>query len=203
MDPEGARKSLGSTKCASSLKRQKGECPLVGPRTPNQNHTKTVTYLVERDKEIQEVRELNMAVALPGFGGGKLPGRKKAEDGKQGNDEEDEVRRVEEEVIHALLPANLVDSTTRCVLAGAVEEMGDVKDAQVASKTGARSTRESKLGLLADGERVWGEREMRPWEEVTNDEEKIVDKPHPRRYGPAMEGAGRRRAGGSFGEVQG
>ena len=86
MDPEGARKSLGPTRCASSLKRQKEECPLVGPRTPrtpNQNHTKTVAYLMEKDKETQEVRVLNMPEASPGFGGGKLPEIKQ----KMGNKE--------------------------------------------------------------------------------------------------------------------
>ena len=58
---------------------------------------------------IQEVRELNMPEALPGFGGGKLPGRSKAGSGEEGNDEETEVRWVEKEVTTAVLITNLVD----------------------------------------------------------------------------------------------
>ena len=53
-----------------------------------------------------------MPKALPGFIACKLPGRSDAE-GKQGeNDEEDEVRRVEKEMMNAVLTANLVDSST-------------------------------------------------------------------------------------------
>ena len=44
-----------------------------------------------------------MPKALPGFSGGKLPGRSKAESGKDGNDEEDGVRWVEKEVTNAVL----------------------------------------------------------------------------------------------------
>ena len=44
---------------------------------------KAVTFLVERDKEFQELRELKMPEALPGFSGGKLLGRRKAEGGKE------------------------------------------------------------------------------------------------------------------------
>ena len=36
---------------------------------------KAVSLQVEREKEIQEVRELNMPTALPGFSGGRMRGR--------------------------------------------------------------------------------------------------------------------------------
>ena len=38
------------------------------------------TFLVERDKEFQVWREQKMSRALPGFSGGKLPGRSKVEE---------------------------------------------------------------------------------------------------------------------------
>ena len=52
-------------------------------------------------------------------------GRSEGEGGKEGNDVEDEVRRVEKEVMNAALTANLVNSTASCVLAGEVKEMGE------------------------------------------------------------------------------
>ena len=42
-----------------------------------------VTFLVARDKSFQELRELKMPKALLGCSGGKLPGRSKAEGGKE------------------------------------------------------------------------------------------------------------------------
>ena len=57
-----------------------------------------------------------MPKASPGFIACKLPGRSDAE-GKQGeNDEEDEVRRVEKEMMNAVLTSNLVDSSTSGVV---------------------------------------------------------------------------------------
>ena len=40
---------------------------------------KAVSFVVERDKEVQEWREQKMPKALPGYNGGKLPGRSTAE----------------------------------------------------------------------------------------------------------------------------
>ena len=57
---------------------------------------KAVTFPVERDKAIQVVNELKIPKASPGFSGGDMPKGSKAEGGTEGNDEEDEVRRVEE-----------------------------------------------------------------------------------------------------------
>ena len=56
-----------------------------------------------------------------------MPGRSNAGGGKGEKDEEDEVRRMEQEVTNAVLTANLVDSTTSGVVAGEVEEMGNVE----------------------------------------------------------------------------
>ena len=85
-----------------------------------------VTFVVERDSEIQEVREFKSPEALPDYSRGKMPGRSKAEGGKrrrrrkEEEEEEDEVRRVEKEVMKAVLTASLVDSTTSgvCGLGG-------------------------------------------------------------------------------------
>ena len=65
---------------------------------------KAITLLVDRDKEIQEGRELKMPRALPGFNGGKMAGRSKAE-GEEVSEEEDEVWQVEKEVMKAVLAA--------------------------------------------------------------------------------------------------
>ena len=51
--------------------------------------------LYQRCKNIQEVREVKMPNALPGFTGCKLPNGSVAEGKQEGNDEEDEVQRVE------------------------------------------------------------------------------------------------------------
>ena len=47
---------------------------------------------VEKDNEFHEVRQVRMLEALPGFGGGKMPGRSKAEGGTEETDEENQVR---------------------------------------------------------------------------------------------------------------
>ena len=56
-----------------------------------------------------------------------MAGRSKAEGGKQESNEEDEGRRVGKDVMNAALTADLVESTTSGVLAGEVEEVGDVE----------------------------------------------------------------------------
>ena len=50
----------------------------------NQDPHKTVTFLVERDKEFQVLREQKMPKTLPGFSGGKPPGRSKVVVGREG-----------------------------------------------------------------------------------------------------------------------
>ena len=47
---------------------------------------KAVTFLVGWDKEFQDWRELKMPKVLPGYSGGKLPGRSRAEGGREGKD---------------------------------------------------------------------------------------------------------------------
>ena len=44
---------------------------------------KAVTFLVERDREMQEVRELKMPKASPGFSGGEIPGGCNTETGRE------------------------------------------------------------------------------------------------------------------------
>ena len=68
--------------------------------------------------------------------------------------EEDEVRRLEE-VMTAILTANLVDSTTSGVLAGEVEEMGEVE--------------RSWCGVLV-GEPFQHAKQSWGWSKVENDE---------------------------------
>ena len=66
---------------------------------------KVVTFLVERDTEIQK-----MPNALPRHSGGKLPRRSNTEEGKEIKEEEKEVRRVENEVMNAILTAEPIES---------------------------------------------------------------------------------------------
>ena len=42
-----------------------------------------VTFQVEKDKEVQEVRELILPEALPGFSGGKMSGKSLVEGGNE------------------------------------------------------------------------------------------------------------------------
>ena len=76
---------------------------------------KTVTFLVERGKEIQDLCELKMPKALPGYSGGKLSGRTVAEGAKEVEGDEEEVHRWRTR-------AGSFESTTRGVFATVVEE---------------------------------------------------------------------------------
>ena len=49
---------------------------------------KIVSFVVERDTDFQVWREQKMPKALPGFCCGKLPGRRKGDEGKEEEDEE-------------------------------------------------------------------------------------------------------------------
>ena len=49
-----------------------------------------VSFVVERDKEVQEWKELKMPKVLPGSSGGKLPGRSTAEKGREEEEEVEE-----------------------------------------------------------------------------------------------------------------
>ena len=93
-------------------------------KTSNQDGTRQlVTFLVEREEEIQEVRELRAPKGLPGHSGGKMQGRSKAEGGKGEKEVEDEVRRVEKEVTKAVLTASPIESTSSGGVGDVVEEM--------------------------------------------------------------------------------
>ena len=54
---------------------------------------KAVTFLVERGKERQEWNEQKLAKALPGYSGGRLPGRSTEEKGKEGEEGEGSEQR--------------------------------------------------------------------------------------------------------------
>ena len=72
---------------------------------------KAVTFLVERDKEIiRDLRQLKMPKALSGHSGGKLPGRNKAARGKEGKEEEEEVQKMENKVMSAILTSGPLES---------------------------------------------------------------------------------------------
>ena len=84
---------------------------------------KAVTFLVERDKEIQEVPSAKSLTRIHWCYQVEVVQKV----GKGGREEEDKMRRVEKEVMNAVWTANLVDSTISGVLAGEVdEEKGDV-----------------------------------------------------------------------------
>ena len=53
---------------------------------------KAVSFVVERDKEVQEWNEQKMPKALPGYGGGRLPGRSTKEKGREEEEEEEDSR---------------------------------------------------------------------------------------------------------------
>ena len=73
-------------------------------------------FLVEKDKEIREVRALKIPTALSGHSGGKMFGANNAEGGKEKKDEEGKERPVDKDaihvVIHVVLAVGSVDSTT-------------------------------------------------------------------------------------------
>ena len=73
-------------------------------------------FLMERDEKIQELRELKRPKASPGYSSEKLPARNKAEGGTEGKEEEEDVRKMENEVMNAILTSGRVESTARDVL---------------------------------------------------------------------------------------
>ena len=51
-----------------------------------------MSFVVERDNEVQEWNEQKMAKALPGYSGGRLPGRSSEEKGREEEKEEEDRR---------------------------------------------------------------------------------------------------------------
>ena len=125
-----------------------------------------VTLLVEGDKEIQEVRELRVPKALPGYSGRKLVGRSKAGGGTEEKDEERAVRRMEE-VTNEVLTANPVDSTTCGVLAD--EPLQHANQSWDCSQVENEQER-AAMNWLMDDEM------MRHWEDVGKEEEELTAK---------------------------
>ena len=66
---------------------------------------KAITFLVERDETFQVWREQIMPKALPGFSGGKLPGRSKVEEGKEEEkgEEKGQEKKMDNEVIRGII----------------------------------------------------------------------------------------------------
>ena len=56
---------------------------------------KAVSFEIERDKEVQEWNEQKMPKTLPGFSGGKLPGRSTAEKGREEEEEYEGSRKMQ------------------------------------------------------------------------------------------------------------
>ena len=75
---------------------------------------KEVSFVLERDKKIQEWREQKMPGPLPGFSGGKLPGRSKAEKGQEEDDAENEnqERHMRSEVSKEIVPTMMKEADT-------------------------------------------------------------------------------------------
>ena len=125
-----------------------------------------------------------MPQALSSFRIGKMPGRSKA-DGKEGK-EEDEVWQVEKEVMRAVLAADPVNFSVSSDLAGKVEETcgeersssGGVAEepCQHAGQSWDCSQVENELEERAAMNWPLDDEMMRPWEEVSKDEDEITVK---------------------------
>ena len=66
---------------------------------------KAVTFVVERGKKRQELNEQQVPKALPGYSGGRLPGRNTEEKGRKEGEEDEgsEERRVRNEIIKEVI----------------------------------------------------------------------------------------------------
>ena len=104
----------------------------------------------ERNGDSEGVRVKKVLSALPRFSGGMMPGRSTAEGGREEKDEKNTMRGVEKVVLNAAVSAGPVDSTTSGALAAVERSPSGVL-------AGEPCQRESKLGLLACGERARGE----------------------------------------------
>ena len=101
---------------------------------------KAVPFVVEREQEIQEWIEQERPKVLPGYSGGRLPGRSAKERGREEEEEEEDSR--ERQVRNEI--AQKVD-------AGLNEKAGVYEGAKLtARRTSAEC--QTKLGLLANRE---------------------------------------------------
>ena len=66
---------------------------------------KAVSFVVERGKEIQEWNELKLPKVLPGYSGGRLPGRSTKEKGREEGevDEDGEERRIRGQIVQEVV----------------------------------------------------------------------------------------------------
>ena len=66
---------------------------------------KAVSFVVEREKEIQEWNERKLPKVLPGYSGGRLPGRDTKERGREEGEEDEggEERRIRNQIIKEVI----------------------------------------------------------------------------------------------------
>ena len=103
-----------------------------------------VSFVVEKDKEVQEWDEQKMPKALPGYSGGRLPGRSTKETGREEEEEEKDSR--ERQV------RNEIDQE---VTAGIKKKASAHEDAEpTAQRTVGKC--QAKFGLLANRKRRRG-----------------------------------------------
>ena len=98
---------------------------------------KAVSFVVRREKEIKEWNEQKMPKALPGYSGGRLPGRNTKEKGREegGADEDGEERRIKGQIVQV-------------VVAG-IKEKRSVHDGEKRCRTKTSEAKfHAKLGLL-------------------------------------------------------
>ena len=106
---------------------------------------KAVTFLVKRDKEFQMCRGQKMPKALPGFSGGKLPGRNKVEEeGKEAEEgeEEGQEKKMENEVIRGIISGVPKEADT---VGGGLAR--NTVSAAVSTSVGEDSFKKSELGV--------------------------------------------------------
>ena len=152
-DPQYFRKSLWFTKRCMIIKAPEegiSTCRSVDPKgEPNERtcdyvvasrtvqgksknmevvegHTMRLLFWWKETRRFGKCVSLKMPQALPVFSGGELPGRSGAESGKRATTRHMECNRVENEVMTAVLTANLVHPATSGAVAGEVQEMGHV-----------------------------------------------------------------------------
>ena len=114
---------------------------------------KAVTFLVDRDKELKEVREVRVPTASSAKSlAENLPGRSKAEWGKK--EEKTKRRYNRNELMHAIPTAGPTESTARSDDATAVEERNAERSSGGDVAKEPFSAGGPKLGLLADGRRA-------------------------------------------------
>ena len=173
---------------------------------------KAVSFIVERDKEVQVWSQQKMPEAPPGFSGGTLPGRSKGEEGGEEEDEEEEnqERKMRKEVTRGIIAGVLKEAdtvgsgvTTNTV---SVTQSINVKEDSIKHAELGVERKDERKGIEQRVRQTWecshiedslGEGDvtdwceddemMRRWEEVSKEEGSIVQKENGRRMGVCKE----------------